>query len=179
MPNYLESILSSVKTMVDDEPQPPLNIIEASHCWLYYGIVNEAIAFESAGLNTTEDDELIGMLTDAQKMCSAHTNQLEKFMIKEGITLPPISESKPNTNPKDIPPGVKLTNDELANGVALKIIAMSNAASLAAGESVRTDMGFIWVKFLNETLAYGMTLKTKMRKRGWAKIPPDFSPPGA
>ncbi len=63
--------------------------------------------------------------------------------------------------------------------MALKIIAMSNAASLAAAECVRTDMGAIWVKFLNETLAYGMTLKTKMRKRGWAKITPDFSPPGA
>ncbi|HJV44975.1 MAG TPA: hypothetical protein VJ824_04525 [Bacillota bacterium] len=77
----------------------------------------------------------------------------------------------------EIPLGVKLTEEELANGLALKVIAMSTSASTAAVQSVRTDVGLMWVQFLNEELAYGATLKTKMRKRGWAKLPPAFTPP--
>lgn len=177
LPNYTEALRSIFNTIVDDEPLPPLNIIEATHCWLYYGIVREAVAFEQAGLNTTNDDELKGMLNDAEKLCTAQAQELEQFMRKEGVILPPTSEPKPTTSYKDIPPGVKLTDDELANGLALKIILMSNEASLAAAQCVRTDMGIIWVKNLNEALAYG-TLKTKMRKRGWAKFPPSYTPPG-
>jgi hypothetical protein len=140
--------------------------------------VKEAIAFEEAGLNTTNDDELKGMLKDAVKLCSDHAKQLEQFMRKEGVPLPPVSEPKPFTDPRDIPIGVKLTDDEISNGLALKIIAMSTNASTAASQCVRTDVGAMWVQFLNETLAYGMTLKTKMRKRGWAKIPPAYTPSG-
>jgi hypothetical protein len=179
---YCQTILKLFEvifnTMIDDEPIPPLNIIEASFAWLYYGIVKEAIAFEEAGLNTTNDDEFKGVLNDAVKLCSKHAKQLEQFMRKEGVTLPPVSEPKPFTDYKDIPLGVKLTDEELSNGLALKIIAMTTNASAAASQSIRTDVGAMWVQFLNETLAYGMTLKTKMRKRGWAKIPPAYTPPG-
>ncbi|MEW9669961.1 DUF3231 family protein [Ammoniphilus sp. 3BR4] len=178
MPNYIEALRSVFNTIVDDEPKPLLNIIEASFSWLYYGVVKEAMAFEEAGLNTTVDDELKGMLKDAIKLCSDHAKQLEKFMREEGISLPPVSEPKPFSDPNDIPLGVKLTDDEISNGLALKIMAMSTNASTAAAQCVRTDVGAMWVQILNESLAYGMTLKTKMRKRGWAKLPPAYTPPG-
>lgn len=87
-------------------------------------------------------------------------------------------EPKPITDPREIPAGVKLTDEEIANGLAIKIIAMSTQAVTAATQCVRTDVGAMWVQFLNETLLYGTTLKTKMRKRGWAKIPPAYAPPG-
>jgi len=178
MPNIIQTIKSTVNTLLDDEKMPPLNVIEASHAWLYYGIVKEAMIFEEAGLNTTEDDELKGILTDAISLCSSQAKELAEFMRSEGITLPPTSEPKPKTDPKDIPPGVKLTPEEISNGVALKIIALSNQAALAASQSVRTDVGAMWVRFFNESMAFGMTLKTKMKKRGWAKLPPPFTPPG-
>jgi hypothetical protein len=155
-----------------------LNILEASHLWLYYGIIKEAVAYEEAGLNTTTDDELKGMINDAIKLCKAQANQLEQFMRQEGVSIPPVSEPKPYSNPRDIPLGVKLTDDELANGLALKIIAMSNESALALSLCIRTDVGAIWVQFFNEAVTFGVTLKTKMRKRGWAKIPPAYTTPG-
>ncbi|WP_167577441.1 DUF3231 family protein [Ammoniphilus sp. YIM 78166] len=179
MPNLIQTIQNAFHTIADDESMPPVNVLEASACWLYYGIAREAISFEEAGLNTTDDDELKGMLKDAIDLCKSHSNQLEQFMKAEGISLPPVSASKPITDPKDIPLGVKLTDDEISNGLALKILAMSTNASTGASQSVRTDVGAMWVQFLNESLAFGMTLKTKMRKRGWAKIPPAYTPPGS
>lgn len=178
MPNYIEAIRSVFNTLVDDEPTPPLNILEASYSWLYYGLVKEAIAFEEAALNTTMDDEMKGILTDAIKLCQEQAQTMEQFLRKEGVPLPSVSEPKPYTDPQDIPLGVKLTDNEIANGLALKIIAMSKSASTAAAESVRIDVGIMWVQYLNEALAFGSTLKTKMRKRGWAKTPPPYAPPG-
>ncbi|MGJ9383819.1 DUF3231 family protein [Salipaludibacillus sp. CF4.18] len=178
MPNILEAIQHAFNSIVDDEPKPPLNIIEASYSWLYYGIAKEAIAFEEAGLNTTRDDELKGMLNDAIKLCTDHAQQLEKLMKNEGVTLPPVSESKPKTDNKDIPLGVKLTDEEIANGLALKVLAMSNKSASGVAECVRTDIGVMWLQFFNEVAVFGATLKIKMRKRGWAKYPPAFTPPG-
>ena len=67
MPNLIEAIRSVFDTLIDDEPKLPLNILEASHLWLYYGIIKEAVAYEEAGLNTTTDDELKGMINHAIK----------------------------------------------------------------------------------------------------------------
>jgi hypothetical protein len=178
MPSIMEAVKSAIHTIVDDEPKLPLNIMEASFCWFYYGMVREAISFEEAGLNTTYDDELKGILKDAVKMCDNQAKQLEQFMKQEGIPLPPVPEPRPVSDPKDIPPGVKLSDNEISNGLGIKIIAVSTQACTAASQSVRTDVGAMWVEFLNETLVYGMTLKAKMRKRGWAKIPPAYTAPG-
>lgn len=178
MPNLIEAVKSAFHTIADDEPTLPLNIMEASSMWFYYTMAKEAISFEEAELNTTMDDELKGMLNDALKMCHDHANRLEKIMREEAVPFPAVAEPKPKTDPKGIPPGVKLTDDEIANGLAVKIIAMALQASTAATQCVRTDIGMMWARFLNETLAYGMTLKTKMRKRGWAKMPPPYTPPG-
>lgn len=117
-------------------------------------------------------------ITDAIRLCKDHEKQLRDFMRAEGVNLPSVTEPKPLTDAADIPPGVKLTNEEIANGLALKIIALSQQAALGATQSVRTDIGSMWMQFLNETLIYGSTLKVKMRKRGWAKLPPAYSPPG-
>ncbi|WP_096200376.1 DUF3231 family protein [Bacillus sp. FJAT-45350] len=178
MPNIIEMLSSTFNTIVDDEPKLQINIVEASYCWFYYGIVKEAIAFEEIGLNTTDDDELKGILTDAVKLCSKQSKKLEQFMRKEGVALPPVSEPKPFSDPKDIPPGVKLTEEEIANGLAMKILAMTTKSSLGVAECVRKDVGAMWFQFFNETVIFGATLKTKMRKRGWAKLPPAYTPPG-
>ena len=178
MPNFFETLRSAFDTLIDDEPKPPINIIEASNCWLYYGMISEAIRFEQVGINTTTDDELLGILVDAEKLCARQAEKLKKLMRDEGVTLPPVTEEKPNSDPLQVPPGVKLTDAELSGGLAVKMVAMTSQAALGAANSVRSDIGMLWVEFLNETLAYGMSLKTKMRKRGWAKIPPAFKPPG-
>ncbi|MTI47842.1 DUF3231 family protein [Sporosalibacterium faouarense] len=179
MPNIMEAIKGMFNTVIDDEAKPPLNIIEASFCWTYFSLVTEALSFEQLSKNTTTDDELLGILEDGMKLCKNQSKKLKEFMIKEGVSIPPITEDKPKSNSIDIPPGVKLSNTEISNGLALKIISMSIQAATAASQSVRTDIGAIWVEFLIESLTFGSTLKTKMRKRGWAKIPPDYNPPGS
>lgn len=181
MKNFIEAVLNMIKTSVDEEgsPKNPLHVGEVMSCWMYLGGLEEAQAFIKAGLNTTVDDQLIHALLEDQRLGQSQIEDLKDFMIREGIPLPPASETKPDSDPNLIPNGVKLTDDEIANGLSLKIVALIMNAATAASQSVRNDVGYLFVKFLGEKLVLGANIKAMMMKRGWIKIPPYYNPPGA
>ncbi|RSD28718.1 DUF3231 family protein [Mesobacillus subterraneus] len=181
MSNPFEAIWSMLKISVDtaNEPKSPMHIIEAGDCWTYLTLMVEFIRYEEAGLNTTTDDEVKEMLNDLIRICEAQVRSLNDFMKKEGLPLPDTTAAKPNSDPNDIPLGVKLTDDELANGVAFKLVTCMQACSKGQADAVRDDVGRMWLQFYLEWSAFGTTLKTLMRKRGWLKVPPYYYPPGS
>ena len=181
MPNPLEAIFNMLRISFDNtnEPKSPLHVIEVGDLWKYLTLVEEFIRYDEMSLNTTTDDELREMLTDVVKVCEAQVKRLSKFMKNEGIPLPDVTSSKPNSNPKDIPLGVKLTDDEIANGVAFKLVICSQACATGQVDAVRNDVGLMWTEFFLEWTAIGATVKTLMRKRGWLKVPPYYYAPGS
>lgn len=52
-------------------------------------------------------------------------------------------------------------------------------AAGAASESIRTDVGLLFIEFQAEKFAFATRLKHLMRKRGWIKVPPFYVPPGS
>lgn len=74
--------------------------------------------------------------------------------------------------------GVKLTDDEIANALSVKVVANYMMCATGAVQSVRNDVGLMFTKFQAEKLKFGASLKTLMRKRGWIKIPPYYVPSG-
>lgn len=118
------------------------------------------------------------MLTDILKTCESHKKELNQFMIKEGIPLPDVTSPKPKSSSKDIPLGVKLTDEEIANGVAFKLVVCLQACGKGQADSIRNDVGMMWLGFYLEWVTVGKVLKTLMIKRGWIKVPPYYYPPG-
>jgi hypothetical protein len=163
MPNLFEAIWNTLKISVDDknETKSPLHVIEVGDCWKYLAMVEEFLRYEEMGLNTSTDDEVIEMLTDTAKLCESQIKNLSKFMKEEGIPLPEATSSKPNSNSKDIPLGVKLTDIELANGIAFKVVTCLQACAIGQADSVRNDVGMIWLRFYLDWASFGVTLKTK------------------
>ncbi|WP_456359663.1 hypothetical protein [Bacillus sp. Y1] len=51
-------------------------------------------------------------------------------------------------------------------------------AAAAASESIRTDVGLLFIQFQTEKFAFATRLKHLMRKRGWIRVPPFYLPPG-
>ncbi|RIW37323.1 DUF3231 family protein [Bacillus salacetis] len=180
MANTLESVWNTFKTAIDNtnEPKAPLHIVEAGDCWTYITLMEEFIRYEEVGLNTTTDDEVKEMLTDVVRLCESQVDQLTKFMKKEGIPLPDVSSAKPESDPNSIPLGVKLTDDEITNGIAFKLVTCMTSCAKGQADSVRNDIGLMWFGFYTEWTNFGTTLKTLMRKRGWLKVPPYYYPPG-
>lgn len=181
MPNPFEAIWNMLKISIDttNEPKSPLHVIEVGDCWKYLTLMEEFIRYEEIGLNTTTDDEAKEMLTDVIRVCEAQVRKLSTFMKKEGIPLPDVSSSKPVSDPSDVPLGVKLTDNEIANGVAFKVVTCLQACALAQASAVRNDVTMIWLEFFLEWGIFGATLKTLMRKRGWLKVPPYYYAPGS
>ena len=178
MGNPIEAAWNFLKTRVDDEPKTPLHVIEVGDCWKYLATLEEFIRYEEIGLNTTVDDEVREMLTDAVKMCESQAKRMSQFMTKEGISLPDVTPAKPDSQPNAVPLGVKLTDDEITNGVAFKLVILMTMCGKGQADVIRNDLGMLWIEFYTETVTFGATLKTLMRKRGWIKIPPYYYPAG-
>jgi hypothetical protein len=178
MSNPFETAWNALKTVIDTEPKSPLHVGEVMSIWTYLTVLDEAIRYEEVGLNTTTDNEVKELLVEAKQLCESQSQRLSYFMQKEGIPLPPNQQKKPVSEPNEIPLGVKLTDDEIANGVSLKIATAGVECAVGNSQSIRTDVGLIWTEFYTELLTFGATTKTLLRKRGWLKVPPYYSPTG-
>lgn len=178
MPNVIEGFLHMMKSLVDDEPKPPMHIGEAMSCWTYLTGLEEALVYEHVGLSTTTDPQVRNMLNDAIRLCENQVKILQDVMLQEGIPLPTPTSVKPKSEPENIPQGVKLTDEELANGVSLKVAAAIITSATTAAQTIRNDLAIMWVRFQMEQMTFGATLKTMMRQRGWIKVPPYYLPPG-
>ncbi|WP_100013273.1 hypothetical protein [Lentibacillus sediminis] len=58
MTRAIEAITSVVRSLVDDEPKPPLHVGEVMALWTALASFEEARYVYEAGLNTTQDPDL-------------------------------------------------------------------------------------------------------------------------
>jgi len=178
VPDLLEALKSVVESFIKDENKTPLHIGEAMGCWIFIALVGETQVQTEAGINSTTDPELRKALQEAVNMLKSQKERISAFMRSEGIPLPPLSESKPISDPNSVPLGVKLTDNELANSLKKKIsMAITNSSETAA-QSLRSDVSLMWAVFLQENITFLTTFKSLMRKRGWLKVPPPYYPAG-
>jgi hypothetical protein len=71
-----------------------------------------------------------------------------------------------------------MLEEEIANALSFKMVANYMMCASGAVQSVRNDVGMMFVKFQAEKLKFGSSLKTLMRKRGWIKVPQYYVPNG-
>lgn len=175
----MEALFDYLRTRFDTEPKSRPHIGEAMGCWLYYTAIAEEIPVLESALNTTTDNVLIELVKEGEKLAIHQKNVLKDFMIKEGITLPQVTAHKPNSDPNSVPLGVKASDSEIANLLSAKVASNIIMCSSNISQSIRSDIGLMWIKFHSEKSIYGMDVKTKMREHGWIKVPPYYYPPGA
>ncbi|MBO0962656.1 DUF3231 family protein [Neobacillus sp. MM2021_6] len=173
-PDVLEALKSVVQSFIDHEPKSPLHIGEAMSCWTYLALAAETHVQTEAGMNSTTDPELRKALHEAITMFKSQKERLSEFMRKEGVPSPPLSESKPISDPNHVPLGVRLTDIELANSLKKKVgMAISNCAT-SSSQTLRSDVGLIWAEYLQELITFLTTFKSLLKKRGWLKVPPPY-----
>ncbi|MFD1735498.1 DUF3231 family protein [Bacillus salitolerans] len=178
MTNIFQSVLNTLKLEIDNEPKSPLHVGETMACWMYGALMDEATIFMQIGLNSTSDNQLVAILQESLTQCDKQSSELRNFMKKEGIHLPSVSEPRPDSDPKAVPLGAKMTDDEIANGISIKTATAIIHCATSAAQSIRNDVGMMWVEFMNEKLVFGASLKKLMRERSWIKVPPYYYPPG-
>lgn len=178
MANPFEVFWNTLKSMADMDEKKPMHVGEVMACWTYYAAIKEMSNYEEMALNTTTDQKVKDVLVEAYQMSQSQVERMEKLLIQEGIPLPPTSPKKPNSSPDDIPPGVKATDDELVNGLSVKLAVGIVECASAQAQAIRNDVGMLWAEFQSEMLTFSAKLKPFMQKRGWLKVPPYYHPPG-
>lgn len=178
LPNKMEALFDYVRTRFDAEPKSPLHIGEAMGCWLYHAAIAEEIPVLEMAINTTTDNVLLALLDETKKLANHQKEILEQFMLKEGISLSDTSQAKPEADPNAIPLGAKSTDKEIANLISVKITSNIVMCATNISQSIRSDVGLMWLRFHTEKAVLGMDVKTKMREHGWIKMPPPYNPPG-
>lgn len=174
----IEALLKVFHSLFDDDPKPSLHVGEVMSCWTYLTVLEETVALEQIGINTTEDTELKNFLHKTLGAASSQGTRLKDFLQQEGVPFPPAAEPKPLSEPRSIPLGAKMTDSEIANAVGVKLAASTTLCASSAAQSVRNDVGMMFFEFQTEAMRYGTILKSIMKKRGWIKIPPYYHPPG-
>nr|WP_278187297.1 MULTISPECIES: DUF3231 family protein [Bacillaceae] len=164
--------------MFDEEPKPPLHVGEVMDFWSYLSELADEQVHTEVGINSTTDPELRKAFQEALQMFTSQKERIMTFMKGEGVPFPSLSESKPISEPTEIPLGVKLTEDELANSLNIKIVLGITFCATAIIQALRTDVELIWIELLQEYMTFGATLKALVKKRGWLKVPPYYYPPG-
>ncbi|SFE90215.1 DUF3231 family protein [Alteribacillus iranensis] len=176
--NALNALTKFLHSLYDDDPKPPLHVGEVMVCWTYLNALEEAVALEHVGLNTTVDKELINILNNTIDAANSQAEKLRSFLQQEGVPFPSNSAEKPKSDPQSVPMGVKMTDSEIANAVSLKIAASITLCASGISQSLRGDVGLMFVEFQSEAIRDGEILKATMKKRGWIKTPPFYTPPG-
>ncbi|TVY07362.1 DUF3231 family protein [Paenibacillus cremeus] len=178
MTTVFESVKEIFSQLVDDEPEPPINVGEVMDLWKYILFIDEAKVLEQIARNTTTDTELLNLIEDAIQICNSQTKRIKQLMEELGVPIPALPEDKPKSESSSIPMGVKLTDNEIAVMLAAKLLQSTKECSRSMMEAIRFDLGLMWANFFYEQSKLGAVLKSKMRKRGWIKYPPAYHPPG-
>jgi hypothetical protein len=178
MTTLIEAITSLAKSFLDEEPKPPLHVGEVMTLWTLLALYQEGYSMYELAMNTTTDSDLLHALRKARENSAEDIHSIKEFLVKEGVPLPATSEPKPNSNPDAIPYGVRLTDDEICNLISAKIATSITLCGNAIAESVRPDVGYLFLKSMIGLMKYGAPLRALMKERGWIKVPPYYYPPG-
>ncbi|MEK1830314.1 hypothetical protein AAAC51_18185 [Priestia megaterium] len=105
MPDVGKALKNIIQSFVDEEPKPPLHVGEVMSCWSYLSELADEQVHSEAGVNSTTDPELRKAFHEAVEMFKSQKERMIAFMLSEGVPIPPLSESKPQSNPSDVPLG--------------------------------------------------------------------------
>jgi hypothetical protein len=140
--------------------------------------MDEVTVYIQIGLNTSNDDDVIKILTESLKQCDVQGQRFKELMKTEGIHFPRTSEQRPDSDPNGVPLRVKMTDDEIMNGLSMKTMAAVMHCAASASQSIRNDVGMLFTQCMFEKMKFGVELKEIMRKKGWITVPPYYYPPG-
>jgi len=171
--NYFKVLLDTFKPFLDGEKKP-LNTLEVGNIWMYTGMGQSTLRLEEIWLNTIEDQELRKIIHEIFLTHREIVNDLQEFLVKEGVPLPKASAVKPIGDFRYIPEGAKYTDQEIANLMSFNLLIAMTHGVRTFTESVRADVGFMFLKFLIKHMSVAVPLKQFIIERGWIQEAPPY-----
>jgi hypothetical protein len=176
------NILELVKDVLKSYSQvdnTPLHVGEVMNLWTMLTATENFLNCEQVTLNKVQDTELKAKMNDLiNNYHKPVIEQIKQILLNEGVELPQEPVEKPQIESMDIPPGTKMTDEELANLVVFNLVWAIKFCSRGLVEAIRADVGNLFVQLIIQKSAFAATLKDLMAQKGWLKMPPSYKIPG-
>ncbi|HEY3367181.1 MAG TPA: DUF3231 family protein [Symbiobacteriaceae bacterium] len=148
---------------------------EAFNAWTYYVAVKESRILCLMMLNHTNDTELKEVIEHfISDVLEPQGEQLSDFLRNEGIDMPHGTGDKPKANEQQIPPGAKMTDNEISNMLIVKLNGLLLFCFMGLFSGLRDDISGMFYNFQGHVIVQTYTLKKLMQKRGWLLVPPYY-----
>jgi hypothetical protein len=157
-----------------DGVKKPLNVMEVSNLWSFLVICDNTLRNEEVAYNNAQNSELKQLLLDAKKIHQTTADEITKLLKDEGIPLPQDTPEKPLGDFRNIPEGVGLNDEEIANLMSYNLVLGINYSSRGLTESIRADVGLLFFKVVIKKTAIGLKLKQFLDTQNWLRVPPYF-----
>lgn len=158
-----------------DGEKKPLNVMEVTNLWFYLLATETTLRNEEISYNLAQDPKLKSMIKDiTDTIHIPMRDELQEFLKKEGVPLPPNTPQKPLGDFQDIPAGAKLNDEEMANLLSYNLAAGVNYGARGLTESIRADVGLLFSKFIMKKTIAGMTVKQYLDEHEWLRVPPFY-----
>lgn len=173
--NFFQIAKDTFEQFTDDEKRP-LHVGEVMNLWFYLIGTEQTLRGDQISYNICQDEDLKKKLDEViHDVHFPMIQELKEFFNKEGIPLPSTTPQKTPGDYRNIPEGAKMNDEEIANFLAYNLVVGINAAVRGLTESVRADVGYMFVKFQMMKVAYSVTLKKLMDDKGWLNVPPFYN----
>jgi hypothetical protein len=152
--------------------EEPLHYGEVFDIWSSQLVGNSMIAGYQTVLNHAGDEDLRKLLLEAIETCQQEKKQVEVLLKENGIALPPAPPERPEACLEDIPVGARITDPEIAAGLAADIAAGLITCSQVIGKSIREDVAMMYAQFHAQKVALGGKVLRLNKEKGWLIPPP-------
>lgn len=168
--NILQSLFQTAQ-----QPSVPPHIGEAFNVWTYYVGAKEARVICLMMLNHTNDPDLKEAIEHfVNDVLEPQVKQVTDFLRNEGIDMPAGTGDKAKADERQIPAGAKMTDNEIANMLIVKINGLLMFCFFGLFSGIRDDINAMFFNFQTHVMAQAYTLKKLMQKRGWLLVPPFY-----
>lgn len=150
----------------------PMHYGEVFATWTYLMGAQAMIPGYQTLKNHTGDHDLKGLLDDMIANAKSEVKQLQELLKHNGIALPPAPPEKPECQIENIPPGARITDQEVSGLVSADIAAGLVACAQAMAQCIREDIGLMFGQFHMKKAQYGAALLKINKEKGWLVPPP-------
>ncbi|MCY9418451.1 DUF3231 family protein, partial [Bacillus inaquosorum] len=98
--------------------------------------------------------------------------QVSAILKENGVALPPASPEPPAADLKDIPPGARFLDPDVAASAAAQNAAGLVTCSKIMGQSIREDIAMMFGQFHISKAATGAKYLRLLKNKGWLIPPP-------
>lgn len=152
----------------------PLHAGEVMNLWTFLTATENFTNSEQITLNKVKDKDLSDKMNELiNNYHKPIIQDIKNLLLKEGIELPQEPVEKPQIK-LDVQDGAKMTDEEVANLVVFNLVWAIKFCSRGLTESVRADVGEIFLKAIMKKASFSVTFKELLSNKGWLKTPPLF-----